>query len=211
MDLVPEIAPRLGIDAGGRLVQQQQLRIGQRAGAERQALLPAAGEFAGELLFAAIEAEPLDHLARGASRIAHAIKPRDEFQIFAHRQILVQAEALRHVADLALTQARYDLEDPSNRAKLVAVDQLAELAAKAGHTLPELSVAFVLDHPGVTSAIIGPRTMDQLTTVLSAAEITLDDGVLDRIDEIVPPGRDLNPADNGWTPPWVSEAALRRR
>ena len=57
MDLVPEIAPRLGIDAGGRLVQQQQLRIGQRAGAERQPLLPAAGELAGELLLAAVQAD----------------------------------------------------------------------------------------------------------------------------------------------------------
>ena len=66
MDLVPEIAPRFWVDAGGRLVQQQQLRIGQRAGAEREALLPAAGEFAGELLLAAVEAEPLDHVARRA-------------------------------------------------------------------------------------------------------------------------------------------------
>jgi aryl-alcohol dehydrogenase-like predicted oxidoreductase len=107
--------------------------------------------------------------------------------------------------------ARYDLEDPSNRAKLLAVDQLAELAAKAGHSLPELAVSFVLNHRGVTSAIIGPRTMDQLTTVLSSPDMTLDDSVLDQIDEIVPPGRDLNPADNGWTPPWVSEPALRRR
>ena len=69
MDLVPEIAPRLGIDAGGRLVQQQQLRIGQRAGAERQPLLPAAGELAGELLLAAVEADALDHVARGS--LAH--------------------------------------------------------------------------------------------------------------------------------------------
>lgn len=107
--------------------------------------------------------------------------------------------------------ARYDLDDPANQAKLLAVDQLAELADKAGHSLPELAIAFVLNHPGVTSAIIGPRTMEQLTTVLSAAEIKLDDAILDRIDEIVPPGRNLNPADGGWIPPWVAEAARRRR
>jgi aryl-alcohol dehydrogenase-like predicted oxidoreductase len=107
--------------------------------------------------------------------------------------------------------ARYDMEDPTNKAKLLAVDQLAELAAKTGHSLPELAVAVVLAHPAVTSAIIGPRTMEQLTGVLSAADITLDDGILDRIDEIVPPGRDINPADSGWAPPWVSEAGLRRR
>jgi len=78
------------------------MRIGQGAGAERKALLPAAGEFAGKLLFAPLKPEPVDHVARGASRIAHAIEPCDEFQVFAHRQVLVQAEALRHVADLAL-------------------------------------------------------------------------------------------------------------
>ena len=69
VDLVPEIAPRLGIDAGGRLVEQQQLRARQRAGAEREPLLPAAGEFAGELLLAAGKAEPLDHVARGVARL----------------------------------------------------------------------------------------------------------------------------------------------
>ena len=65
--------------------------------------------------------------------------------------------------------ARYDMDDPTNKIKLLAVDQLAELAAKAGHSLPEMAVAFVLRHPGVTSAIIGPRTMEQLTGVLGAA------------------------------------------
>ena len=65
VDLVPEFAPRFRIDAGGRLVEQQQLRAGQGAGAEREALLPAAGKLAGELLFAATEAKPLHHLARG--------------------------------------------------------------------------------------------------------------------------------------------------
>ena len=67
MNLVPELAPRLRIDAGGRLVEQQQLRIRQRAGAEREPLLPAAGERARELLLAALQAEPRDHLARAFS------------------------------------------------------------------------------------------------------------------------------------------------
>ena len=102
MDLVPEIAPRLGIDAGGRLVQQQQLRIGQRAGAERQPLLPAAGQFAGELFLAALKADAVDHVARGPAGIGQAVEPRDEFEVLPHRKVLVQAEALRHVADLAL-------------------------------------------------------------------------------------------------------------
>jgi aryl-alcohol dehydrogenase-like predicted oxidoreductase len=107
--------------------------------------------------------------------------------------------------------ARYDLDDPSNTAKLVAVDRLSELAEKAGYDLPELAVAFVLAHPAVTSAIIGPRTMDQLTSLLGATEIRLGDDIGDRIDEIVPPGTDLNIADTGWTPPWVADASRRRR
>ncbi len=65
--------------------------------------------------------------------------------------------------------------------------------------------------PAVTSAIIGPRTMEQLTGVLAAADITLDDAILDRIDEIVPPGRNINSADGGWVPPWVSDPSRRRR
>src|SRR5947209_18043342 len=102
MDLVPEISPRLGIDAGGWLVQQQQLRIGQRAGPERKPLLPAAGEFAGKLRLASRKSEPVDHLLRGAARITHAIKARDKLQVLAHREILIQRKALRHVTDLAL-------------------------------------------------------------------------------------------------------------
>ncbi len=107
--------------------------------------------------------------------------------------------------------SRYDLSLPGNAAKLAAVDQLSELAAKAGHSLPELSVAFVLAHPAVTSAIIGPRTMEQLTSLLDAADLQLDHEVLDAIDQIVPPGQDLNVGDHGWVPPWVGEATLRRR
>ncbi|MGO9658934.1 MAG: aldo/keto reductase [Acidimicrobiales bacterium] len=107
--------------------------------------------------------------------------------------------------------ARYDLGLPGNRAKLAAVDQLTELADKAGHSLPELAVAFVLAHPAITSAIIGPRTMEQLTSLLDAPNILLDHDVLEAIDQIVPPGQDLNVGDHGWVPPWVGEATLRRR
>jgi aryl-alcohol dehydrogenase-like predicted oxidoreductase len=106
---------------------------------------------------------------------------------------------------------RYDVSHPGNIAKLAAVDQLSDLAGNSGHSLPEFAVAFVLTHPAVTSAIIGPRTMDQLTTLLKAGNIILDREVLDHVDEIVPPGQDLNFVDHGWVPPWVGEAALRRR
>ena len=102
VDLVPELAPRLRIDAGGRLVEQQQFRARQRAGAERQPLLPAAGQLAGELLLAAGQAEPFDGGARCGDRLRDAVDAADELEILAHRQVLIQAEALRHVADLAL-------------------------------------------------------------------------------------------------------------
>ena len=102
VNLVPEFAPRLGIDARGRLVEQQQLRAWQRAGAERQPLLPAAGQIAGELLLAAGQSQPLDRRARGGDRLCDAVDAGDEFHILAHRKVFIKAEALRHVADLQL-------------------------------------------------------------------------------------------------------------
>jgi aryl-alcohol dehydrogenase-like predicted oxidoreductase len=106
---------------------------------------------------------------------------------------------------------RYDMDNPANQSKLAAVDELAQLAGKIGCTLPELAVAFVLAHPAVTSAIIGPRTMEQFLGLLKAPEVLLDDAALDQIDQIAPPGRNFHPSDNGWDPPWVADAKLRRR
>jgi aryl-alcohol dehydrogenase-like predicted oxidoreductase len=81
---------------------------------------------------------------------------------------------------------------------------------KAGLTLIELAIAFVLPHPAVTAAIIGPRSMEHLESQLPAADVHLPDDVLDEIDTIVPPGVTLNPADNGWVSPALSPAARRR-
>jgi len=78
------------------------LRAWQRAGAEREALFPAAGELPRKLLLAALQSKTLNHVARRALRIGYAIEPRDEFEILPHRQILIEAEALRHVADMPL-------------------------------------------------------------------------------------------------------------
>src|SRR5579884_1585634 len=89
--------------------------------------------------------------------------------------------------------ARYDMSLPGNQRKLEAADQLAELAEQQGITLVEMALAFVLRHPAVTAAIIGPRTMEQLESQLTATEVHLSDEALDRIDEIVPPGVNLNP------------------
>jgi aryl-alcohol dehydrogenase-like predicted oxidoreductase len=106
---------------------------------------------------------------------------------------------------------RYDLALPANRRKLEAVDALTQLAADAGISLIHLAIAFAVQHPAVTAAIIGPRTMEHLESQLGAAEVTLDEATLDRIDEIVPPGVSLNPADTGWLPPSLVETGLRRR
>jgi aryl-alcohol dehydrogenase-like predicted oxidoreductase len=106
---------------------------------------------------------------------------------------------------------RFDLSLPGNQAKLDAADALAKLAEEAGLSLIHLALAFVLQHPAVTSPIIGPRTMEQLDSQLGAEDVVLTTDILDRIDEIVPPGTNLNPADRGYEPPSLASAALRRR
>jgi aryl-alcohol dehydrogenase-like predicted oxidoreductase len=105
---------------------------------------------------------------------------------------------------------RFDLSLPANQRKLDAAEALAQLADEAGLSLIELAIAFVLNHPAVTAAIIGPRTMEQLESQLPAANVILDPALLDRIDEIVPPGTNLNPADGGWANPALRPAARRR-
>src|SRR3984885_7905417 len=107
--------------------------------------------------------------------------------------------------------ARYDLSLPENQRKLEIVEQLALLAQDAGLTLIEMAIAFVLRHPAVTAPIIGPRTMEHLESQIGAAAVKLTDDVLDRIDELVPPGTNLNSADAGWTPPALAESSFRRR
>lgn len=107
--------------------------------------------------------------------------------------------------------ARYDLSDPVNQAKLDAADALGALADEQSMSLVHLALAFVTEHPGVSSAIIGPRTMDQLTSQLGAAELRLSLEVLDRIDEIVPPGHTINSTDAGWQAPALADASNRRR
>jgi aryl-alcohol dehydrogenase-like predicted oxidoreductase len=106
---------------------------------------------------------------------------------------------------------RFDLSLPGNVAKLDAVEELIKIAADAGCSLTHMAMAFVTAHPAVTAAIIGPRTMDQLEDLLTGADVVLDDDILDRIDQIVPPGVTLNTADAGWQPPALTDPAARRR
>ena len=106
---------------------------------------------------------------------------------------------------------RYDLSDPVNQRKLDAADRLAALADELGVPMIHLAIAFVIKHPAVTSAIIGRRTMEHLESQLGAADVRLTDEVLDKIDEIVPPGVNISFADRGYAAPSLTDKRLRRR
>ena len=110
----------------------------------------------------------------------------------------------------AMIPRRYDLSIPANQAKLEAADALGQLADESGISLIHIALAFVIRHPAVTAAIIGPRTIEQLESQLGAAEVQLDAALLDRIDEIVAPGSTINPTDAGWANPALDAIALRR-
>lgn len=109
-------------------------------------------------------------------------------------------------------RARYFPELMSDERSLETVEQLIPLADEAGLSLTHMAMAFVVTHPALTSAIIGPRTMEQLDDLLGSVEVTLTDDILDRIDEIVPPGTDVAPLGAAaYTPPAISQMSLRRR
>jgi aryl-alcohol dehydrogenase-like predicted oxidoreductase len=111
----------------------------------------------------------------------------------------------------ARVPGRYSLDIPANQRKLELVIELSKVADEAGLTMIELALAFVLEHPAVSAAIIGPRTMEQLEPQLAAPDIRLEAAVLDRIDEIVAPGTNVNPEDAGWKPSVLENARGRRR
>jgi aryl-alcohol dehydrogenase-like predicted oxidoreductase len=104
------------------------------------------------------------------------------------------------------------MSNPASQLRLDMVEDLAQPAEQAGMTLIELAIAFVTRHPAVTSAIVGPRTLEHLETYLAADGVELSSELLDRIDEIVPPGVTINVADNMWsTSTTALDAASRRR
>ena len=106
---------------------------------------------------------------------------------------------------------RFDPAIPENQRKLELVDELEKVASDAGASLTHLAIAFVIAHPAVSAAIIGPRTMEQLDDLLAGADVRLADETLDRIDEIVAPGTTVNRADAGWEPPALVQSRRRRR
>lgn len=99
----------------------------------------------------------------------------------------------------------------SDERRLDAVEQLIPLAEQAGLSMPHLAMAFAISHPGVTSALLGARTMEQLDDLLAGVDTVLSDDVLDRIDEIVPPGTDIGTLDQAYVPPAIQKTQLRRR
>jgi len=106
--------------------------------------------------------------------------------------------------------ARFDMTTAANQRKLEVVDALGRIADEAGITLIEMAIAFAINHPGITSALIGPRTMEQLESQLSAAKVTLSAETLDRIDELVAPGETINPDDNSYGTVELAPSARRR-
>ena len=106
---------------------------------------------------------------------------------------------------------RFDTSLAYNQARLEAVEQLTKIADEAGLTLIQLALGFVTAHPAVTSALIGPRTLDHLHSQLAAADTVLSADVLDAIDTIVAPGTDLASHEKFDTPPALLEPSLRRR
>ena len=107
--------------------------------------------------------------------------------------------------------ARFNIENPDNQRKLDAADALGQLADEAGLPLIHLALAFVIQHPAVTSPIIGPRTTEHLQSQLGATEVKLSTDILDKIDEIVPPGATIARSDQGYQPPALTDPFLRRR
>ena len=163
------------------------------------------------------EQPPYSLLVRGrrARRPPDRPAPRDghpHLQPARRRLALRQLDGgqLPHLPGAPAARRPLDMSLPENQRKLEAVDQLAQIADDAGVSMIELAIAFVVNHPGVTSAIIGPRTMEQLESRLPAADVVLDGAVLDRFDEIVRPGVNLNPADTSYGEQ-VLKPALRRR
>ncbi len=107
--------------------------------------------------------------------------------------------------------AAFDESNPATARKLDLVEELVVIAEDAGLSMVELAVGFVLAHPAVTSAIIGPRTREQLVSQLPAVDVRLDAPVLDRIDALVAPGTDLVQGEGGYLPPALTDAVARRR
>jgi aryl-alcohol dehydrogenase (NADP+) len=117
---------------------------------------------------------------------------------------------VRRGQDNDVTRAKF-MTAFSDERRLDAVERLIPLAGEAGLSMPHLAMAFAISHPAVTSALLGARTMEQLDDLLAGVDVVLSDDVLDRIDEIVPPGTDIGTLDQAYVPPAIQKTELRRR
>jgi aryl-alcohol dehydrogenase-like predicted oxidoreductase len=165
------------------------------------------------------EQPPYSILARGVEREVLPVAERHGLAVLPWSPLAggwlsgrIKADGAHLPSRRAVRQpARHDPALPENARKARAVLELDRLAEEAGVSLIHLALAFVLEHPAITSAIIGPRTLEHLEGGLGADKVRLSPEVLDRIDEIVPPGTTLNAADAGYEPPSITEPSLRRR
>src|SRR4051794_29279837 len=98
MNFFPEISPRLWVDAGRRLIEQQQLRGVNETRREGEALFPAARKFAGELSAAILQTQTFQTMLHRRPAIRHVIDSRDKIEVLADAQVFIVAESLRHVA-----------------------------------------------------------------------------------------------------------------
>jgi len=175
MDLVPELAARLGVDAARGLVQKQQLRLMHDAGGKRQSLLPAAGQRACELAAARGETEVLQRRVDELRNRLQAIEPRHEFEVLGDRQVLVERELLRHVADFALDQQALAADvvakhltlalvgrqqaahhaDGGGLARAVGTKEADDLALRHAHR-------HVIDHGPAAEALDEPADLDRV-------------------------------------------------
>jgi aryl-alcohol dehydrogenase-like predicted oxidoreductase len=121
-----------------------------------------------------------------------------------------ESRAARGAARADWLAVLWDESRPEVQRKVDVVEELSRLAEKAGTTLPRLAIAFVLAHPAVTSAIIGPRTMEQLQDLVDAADLRLNEANLDAIDALVPPGTVIDENDRGFDPWWFEPRSRRR-
>jgi aryl-alcohol dehydrogenase-like predicted oxidoreductase len=117
---------------------------------------------------------------------------------------------VRRGQDNDVTRAKFFTAFSDER-RLDAVERLIPLAEEGGLPMPHLAMAFAISHPGVTSALLGARTMEQLDDLLAGVDVVLSDDVLDRIDEIVPPGTDIGTLDQAYVPSAIQKTELRRR
>lgn len=163
------------------------------------------------------EQPPYNLLARGIERDVLVVAERQGLGVLTWSPLAFGFLTGRYRRDLItepgarakLRPSWFDPTEPVTARKLDAVEQLIMVADELGCELPALAAAFPLAHRAVSSVLLGPRTQDQLTSILDAT-VDLGDAALDRIDAIVPPGTNVYDPTSPAPPPWLTDPARRR-